>query len=88
MEQVLEIFSQAYVTEDAHRVDFKGQQVNPLVQKIVRRLKKAAASKELSQEMDAEDVIDRMLGKKDEIIEEKEAIIVEKMRLFKKVCQR
>ncbi len=78
MEQVLEIFSQQYVTEDAHRVDFKGQQVNPLVQKIVRRLKKAAANKELSQEMDAEDAVDRMLAKKDEIIDEKDTIIGEK----------
>jgi hypothetical protein len=82
MEQVLEIFSQAYVTEDAHRVDFKGQQVNPLVQKIVRRLKKAAASEKLREEMDAEDAIDRILGKKDEIIEEKDAIIKQKESLL------
>lgn len=82
MEQVLEIFSQQYVTDDAHRVDYKGQQVNPLVQKILRRLRKAAANEQLSREMDAEDVVDRMLAKKDEEIEEKDAIIEEKNNLL------
>ncbi len=82
MEQVLEIFNQENVTEDKHRIDYQGKPENPLVKKMVRRLTKAAADAKLSQQMDAEDAVDRLLNRErakyEDALKEKDAMLKEK----------
>ncbi|MBL7815947.1 MAG: hypothetical protein JNL70_13105 [Saprospiraceae bacterium] len=82
MEQILEVFSQEYVSEDKHHIDYQGNLEHPIVKKIVRRLTKAAADENLLHQMEAEDAVDRLLIRQrmeyEEKIQEKEAIIGEK----------
>ena len=59
IEQVLEVFSQKYVKDNLHILDFTGKQTHPLVAKMVRRLLKAVSSNRMQRRMDAEDEIDR-----------------------------
>lgn len=102
LEQVLEVFSQEYVKDDLHRIDFQGEQANPLVKKIVRRLTKAAANEKLSEQMDLEDEVDRIINRalakkddayaekikeKDAIIEQKDSLIEQKDSLIEKERQ-
>ena len=62
LEQVLEVFSQEYVTDDLHKLDYKTSE-NPLVQKMLRRLAKAASDAEILRLMDAEDSFDRIMNR-------------------------
>ena len=90
IEQVLAVFSQKYVKDNLHVLDFTGNQTHPLVAKIVRRLLKAVSSNRMQRRMDAEDEIDRLFNralaknqkenddKIKTIIEEKDSIIEEK----------
>ena len=92
IEQVLEVFSQKYVKDNLHILDFTGKQTHPLVAKMVRRLLKAVSSNRMQRRMDAEDEIDRLFNralaknqkenddKIKTIIEEKDSIIEEKER--------
>lgn len=86
MEQVLEIFNQENATEDKHRIDYQGKPENPLVKKMVRRLTKAAADAQLSQQMDAEDAVDRLLNRErakfNEAMKEKDALLEQKDALL------
>ena len=61
LEEVLEIFSQDFVTDNVHRIVFEKTSKNPLVNKIVRRLSKAASDNTIQKRMDAEDMMDRIL---------------------------
>ena len=80
LENVLQVFSLEFKTEDKHQLDFKGDLNEPLVQKMVARLGRAIASEEIRDKMDIEDEIDRIfereLGKlaleKDKIIAAKD----------------
>ena len=74
LEQVLEVFSQQYVTDDLHKLNYKATSKNPLVQKILRRLAKAASIEKIQRQMDAEDSIDRMLARE---LQEKDDKIIE-----------
>jgi myosin heavy subunit len=66
LEQVLEIFSQDYALEDLHKLDFKATTKNPFVQKMLRRLAKAAANEDIKRQMDAEDSFDRIMARQSE----------------------
>ena len=74
LEQVLEVFSQEYVTDDLHKLNYKTTSKNPLVQKMLRRLAKAASIEKIQRQMDAEDSIDRMLARE---LQEKDDKITE-----------
>jgi hypothetical protein len=68
LEEVLEIFSQDYVTNDLHNIDFKKESNVSLVKKMVKRLSKAASNEKIKKTMEAEDMIDRLINRE---IEEK-----------------
>ena len=63
LEQVLEVFSQEYVTDDLHKLNYKTASKNPLVQKILRRLAKAANNEQIQRLMNAEDSFDRIMNR-------------------------
>ena len=66
LEEVLEIFSQDYVTNDLHNIDFKKESSVPLVKKMVKRLSKAASNEKIKKTMEAEDMIDRLINRETE----------------------
>lgn len=76
LENILQVFSQQYETENKQQLDFKGDLTEPLTQKIVNRLGRAIANEEMRNKMDMEDelefVLERELNKKDNIIAQKE----------------
>jgi gas vesicle protein len=47
-------------------LDFKATTKNPLVQKMLRRLAKAAANEDIRRQMDAEDSFERILSRQSE----------------------
>ena len=63
LEQVLEVFSQAYLTDDSHKLNYKTTSKNPLVQKMLRRLAKAVSNEKIQRQMDAEDSFDRIISR-------------------------
>lgn len=69
--EVLEVFSQKYVVDDMHVLQFVNKSKNPLVAKMLRRLQKAAESKEIQRKMDAEDSLSRILSRQADDYEEK-----------------
>ncbi len=71
LEEVLEVFSQDYVTDDLHNLDFKKVSNIPLVKKMVKRLSKAAGNEKIKKTMEAEDMIDRLISRE---LEEKLSI--------------
>jgi hypothetical protein len=82
LEQILQVFSPEYQTEDKHQMDFRGDVNEPLVKRMLDRLGRAIASEEIRDKMDVEDEIDRIfereLQKKDKIIAEKDQELAEK----------
>ena len=66
LEEVLEIFSQDFITDDLHNFEFKKDTQNPLVKKMVKRLSKAAADEKIRRIMDAEDMIERLVNRESE----------------------
>ena len=76
LEQVLEVFSQEYLTDDFHKLDYNTTSNNPLVQKMLRRLAKAASNVDILRLMNAEDSFDRIMNRemqeKNDIIEEQD----------------
>ena len=66
LEEVLEIFSQDFITDDLHNFEFKKDTQNPLVKKMVKRLSRAAADKKIKRIMDAEDMIERLVNRESE----------------------
>ena len=79
LEQVLEIFSQDNVVDDLHRLEFEPSRKNPLVEKMARRLARAAADEQIRRQMDAEDSIERMISRElDEKLREKEDELAKK----------
>jgi hypothetical protein len=66
LEEVLEIFSQDYVTNDLHNIDFKKESNVSLVKKMVKRLSKAASNEKIKKTMEAEDMIDRLINRETE----------------------
>ncbi len=90
LEQVLEVFSQDNVTENAHNIQLSDQSPNPLVKKMLKRLSRAVSNEEIRRKMDAEDLIERLVKRESEaksqmykaIIEEKDAEIEALKRQF------
>jgi hypothetical protein len=87
--KILSVFSQEYKTADRHKLDFTDEVDDPLLQNILNRLLRAAASEEFRKKMDLEDEIDRVynqklnvlkkrLQEKDKTIEEKDKALEEK----------
>jgi hypothetical protein len=66
LEEVLEIFSHDYVTDNLHTLNFEKSSKNALVKKMLRRLSKAAASEKIRKTMDAEDALDRLINRETE----------------------
>jgi hypothetical protein len=83
LEQVLEVFSQEYVTDDSHKLNYKTSE-NPLVQKMLRRLAQAASDAEILRLMKAEDSFDRIMNRemqeKNDTIEEQANTIEEQAK--------
>ena len=82
LEKVLQVFNQDYLAEDNHKLDFTASTEDPLLQRMVNRLTRAAASDEVRKEMNLEDEMERIYSKelkgKDLKILEQEKIIEEK----------
>ncbi len=79
LEQVLQVFSLEYKTDDKHQLDFQGNTDEPLVKKMVSRLERAIASEEIRDKMDLEDEIDRIFERElSKVILSKDKIIAEK----------
>ncbi len=66
LEEVLEIFSQDFITDDLRSFNFKRKSTNPLVQKMVKRLSRAASNDKIKKTMEAEDMIDRLVNRESE----------------------
>ena len=89
VENVLDIFSQRYKTDNEHKLDYKNNSNDPLIGLIVNRLIRAVADDNMRRNMDIEDEINAdlqdiddkysdRLEEKDQIIEEKDQIIEQK----------
>jgi hypothetical protein len=64
LENVLSVFSQRYnTTDDRQQLDFVNEKSNPLTQKIVDRLNRAIADRDLRIKMNLEDEIERTYGR-------------------------
>ena len=94
LEQVLEVFSQQYVTDDLHKLNYKTTSKNPLVQKMLRRLAKAVSNEKIQRQMDAEDSFDRIISremkeKEDKIneLEEENKEIKEELEVLKRAFE-
>ena len=60
---LLEVFSQAYLRDDLHKLNYKTTSKNPLVQKMLRRLAKAVSNEKIQRQMNAEDSFDRIMNR-------------------------
>jgi hypothetical protein len=79
LEQVLQVFSPRFKTQNKHQLDFVGDLAEPLVQKMVARLERAMASESIRDKMDVEDEIDRIFERElSKLATEKDRIIAEK----------
>ena len=90
LEEVLEIFSQEKVTNNLHNIEIVKESKNPLVKKMVKRLSKAADDERIKRQMEAEDMINRLIDREseerlkeqaqmyEEIIDKKDSQIQEK----------
>ena len=56
--KILSVFSQEYKTSDRHKLDFTDEVDDPLLQNMLNRLLRAAASEEFRKKMDLEDEIE------------------------------
>lgn len=72
LEKVLTVFSQEYITEDKHQLALPETPDDPLAERLVRRLSRAAGNEQLRKKMDIEDewqrIYNREFKQKDEII--------------------
>ena len=93
LEEVLEVFSQDFVTDNLRILEFNKKSKNALVNKMIKRLSKAAADDEIRRKMDAEEMMARLMNQeskeyvkqieilnveKEQIIAEKEQLLIEK----------
>lgn len=95
-EKVLMVFSPKYKTEDSHKLNFLGDDSDPLVHKILDRLVRAVANEEVRKNMDVEDEIEgtiaNLLREKDLVLQkaiaEKDKAIVEKERAERSLAEK
>jgi flagellar biosynthesis GTPase FlhF len=85
LEKVLQVFSQEFVTDDLHRLNFRGDATDPLVQRLLDKLTRAVASEEVRLQMEVEDEIDRVFERE---LGSKNLEIAEQARLAKEERQR
>jgi hypothetical protein len=85
VEKVLNIFSQKYKTNDIHVLNYIGDEKDPLISRMLKRLTRAIANEKLRRQMDFEDEIEtelqdleskinsfrQELGQKDQELEQK-----------------
>jgi hypothetical protein len=77
LERILQIFNPKFMTKDSHKLDFNGNLDEPIVQKIIDRLRRAVVDEELRKNMDVEDEIERILAREAEKVSaEKDEIIL------------
>ena len=62
LEDILEVFSQENFVHNKQQIDFQKSLDNPLVNKMVKRLSKAAADEDVRRTMEGEDHLDRLLS--------------------------
>ncbi|MDX2246206.1 MAG: hypothetical protein SF052_05500 [Bacteroidia bacterium] len=87
LEEVLEIFSQDFLTDDLHTLNYEKSPKNALVNRILRRLKKAAADEEIRKKMDAEDSMDRILHRELKTLSEQLQASEEKLQASEEKLQ-
>ncbi|GAB4402816.1 MAG: hypothetical protein OHK0039_01300 [Bacteroidia bacterium] len=63
LEDVLEVFSQDNITDNVQTLHYDKSPRNKLIERMLRRLKKAASDEEIRRKMDAEDALDRILSR-------------------------
>jgi hypothetical protein len=63
LENMLSVFNQNLVTVDRHELNYVNENLNPLAKKIVDRLNRAVADKELMMGLNIEDEIERTYGR-------------------------
>lgn len=82
LEKVLMVFSPKYRTDDSHKLNYLGDDSDPLISQMLDRLVWAVADEQVRKNMDVEDEIENtianLLREKDEIIEENRKAIEEK----------
>ncbi len=83
LENMLSVFNQNLVTNDRHELNYVSENLNPLAKKIVDRLNRAVADKELMIGLNIEDEIERTYGREmnelnDQLVEKNSEI--EKLR--------
>ena len=92
LENMLSVFNQNLVTKDPHELNYVNEKLNPLAKKIVDRLNRAVADKDLMIGLNIEDEIERTYGKEINEANEgwaktKEELIETKEELFEKANQ-
>jgi len=83
------VFSQEFITENKQQLDITEQSDDPLTQKIMRRLNRAAADNALRMKMDLEDEWERIYkrelqGLADKVAEKEEIILQKDEQLSQK----
>jgi hypothetical protein len=63
LERVLQIFNQKQKTNDAQRLDFDGTIDDPLLERMADRLNRAIADDDFRNRMDAEEEVERTIGR-------------------------
>jgi hypothetical protein len=63
LERFLQIFSPVFKTKDPQQLDFRGNEDDPILKKMLYRLVRAIASDEMRHKMDVEDEIERSFEK-------------------------
>jgi len=63
LERALLVFNQEHRTEDPHQLSYAGEVGDPLVKRMVERLKRAIGDDDLRRNMDAEDEVDRTIAR-------------------------
>ena len=84
LENMLSVFNQNLITNDRHELNYINENLNPLAKKIVDRLNRAVADKELMTGLDIEDEIERTYGREMNELNEQ---IVEKDNEIEKLKQ-
>jgi hypothetical protein len=76
LQKVLRVFNQKFKKrDDKHKLDFEENIDDPLVKKMLDRLTRAIASEEILAEMNVEDEFEKIFGKLEGRLEEKDRII-------------
>ncbi len=95
LEKLLSVFDQSCITSDEHILNIKEEEYPEKYGRVIRRLQRAILSKQIRDDMDAEDDVieelkelERDVAKKDKALEEKDKVIEEKDRIIEELKKR